>query len=71
VLGTPIWLRRYAVYASCPESFHKPLRLLKARVRVRKTPQIARFKERVSKLEQQVRELQRENELLSGKLTCQ
>ncbi len=36
-----------------------------------KDAQIARFKERASKLEQQVRELQRENELLYGKLTCQ
>jgi hypothetical protein len=35
-----------------------------------KDAQIARLKERVHKLEQQVRELQRENELLYGKLAC-
>jgi Family of unknown function (DUF6262) len=33
-----------------------------------KDAQIARFKERVQKLEQQVRQLQQENELLYGKL---
>jgi len=36
-----------------------------------KDAQIARLKERVHKLEQQVRELQQENELLYGKLAAQ
>ena len=42
--------------------------LLKSKSESAKDAQLARLKERVHKLEQQVRELQRENELLYGKL---
>jgi hypothetical protein len=42
--------------------------LAKGKSESAKDAQIARFKERVQKLEQQVRELQQENELLYGKL---
>ena len=50
-----------------PQSFQIP----QGKSESAKDAQLARFKERVSKLEQQVRELQRENELLYGRLADQ